>query len=125
MLARTKSEATARGDEHYFTGITCKNGHLTKRVASSGHCLGCVKAKADRDKAWRIKHKKPRTKFNANEFDAGLTILCCLAEYEDALTATDIADVCGCTSQHIYDIEKRALEKLTAMANNPLRDFID
>ena len=38
-----RSEAKARRLSQYFTGVPCKNGHLTYRYTSSGACAGCIR----------------------------------------------------------------------------------
>lgn len=40
----TRSEAKLRQLNQYFTGLPCKNGHLTYRYTSSGACSGCIRA---------------------------------------------------------------------------------
>lgn len=47
-----------------------------------------------------------------NDIDIGLDILCRLRAPEQTLTAHDIAEVCGCSGNYIYEIEKKALSKL-------------
>ncbi len=45
MLPYTnRTEAKLRQLSQYFTGIPCKNGHLTYRYTSSGACSGCIRA---------------------------------------------------------------------------------
>lgn len=40
----SRGEAKLRQLPQYFTGIPCKNGHLTYRYTSSGACSGCIRA---------------------------------------------------------------------------------
>jgi len=40
-LPKTISEARALGFTQYFTGMTCKNGHIAKRQTVNGTCLKC------------------------------------------------------------------------------------
>lgn len=58
--------------------------------------------------------------------ELGLHALITHAQPGQTLTAGDIAEVCGCTRNNIYEIEKKAIRKLTA---NPraaiLRDYIE
>lgn len=42
MTAR--SEAVARGEKQYFTGVPCKQGHLAPRATKTGTCTECTKA---------------------------------------------------------------------------------
>jgi len=44
--------------------------------------------------------------------DIGLSVLCCVAKPGETLTDRDIAEVCGCARNSIYQIEKKALNKL-------------
>src|SRR6478736_10123104 len=37
----SRSEAKRLGMSHYCTGKLCKNGHLDKRLTSTGQCLTC------------------------------------------------------------------------------------
>lgn len=46
MLVRTKKEAIARGDRYYFTGVSCKHGHVANRRTGNGDCVECVLARA-------------------------------------------------------------------------------
>lgn len=39
----SRADAKVRGQTQYFTGIPCKNGHLTYRYTSSGACSGCIR----------------------------------------------------------------------------------
>lgn len=39
----SRGEAKLRGLTQYFTGLPCKNGHLTYRYTSSGACSGCIR----------------------------------------------------------------------------------
>lgn len=57
------------------------------------------------------------------EVDVGLTVLCVLAKYGQMLTCRDIAEVCGCSWQYFYQIEKQALEKLRITGS--LADFLN
>lgn len=43
----SKDTALAQGLKRYFTGIPCKNGHVTERLVKTGHCIGCKKAWRD------------------------------------------------------------------------------
>jgi hypothetical protein len=37
------SAAKRAGATHYFTGRPCQRGHIEKRLASTGQCLGCLR----------------------------------------------------------------------------------
>jgi 5-methylcytosine-specific restriction endonuclease McrA len=56
--SRGKENYLARqaGQRFYFTGIPCKNGHISERYSSRGACVQCAKEKA---KAWQ-KSNKPK-----------------------------------------------------------------
>lgn len=58
--------------------------------------------------------KKPR---KINDIDVGLDILCILVSDGQTLSAPDIADVCGCSTQRIYEIQQSALKKARRIAN--------
>lgn len=40
-LPRSRAEAKRLGVTRYFTGKTCKNGHIEQRAAHTGRCLEC------------------------------------------------------------------------------------
>lgn len=40
----SRKDAMAQGLKHYFTGKSCKNGHIEKRLVPCGKCLGCSRA---------------------------------------------------------------------------------
>jgi len=40
----TRQEARQRGLKTYFTGVACKNGHVSSRYVQSGTCSACIKA---------------------------------------------------------------------------------
>lgn len=42
-------EARARGDKFYIPDFLCNNGHMTKRLTSSGACYECSKANTSRN----------------------------------------------------------------------------
>lgn len=43
MQIKLRSEAAAAGDITYYTGKSCKNGHVTYRYVKNGACSECVK----------------------------------------------------------------------------------
>lgn len=43
-MKSTRKEAKEAGDRFYFTGLTCKNGHIAKRRTLDGCCNECEKA---------------------------------------------------------------------------------
>ena len=44
-LPKSYTEARSVGSIHYFTGKTCKNGHVAKRTTSNGSCVECTNEK--------------------------------------------------------------------------------
>jgi len=40
----SRKEAKQQGLKYYFTGIACKNGHISKRIVSDHHCCECNKS---------------------------------------------------------------------------------
>jgi hypothetical protein len=53
-----RHETKLRGEVHYFTGKECKNGHIEKRLVSSGSCMECVRLKAAQLRLKRSPEKK-------------------------------------------------------------------
>lgn len=43
MEIKTRKQAVCDGDNKYFTGKPCKNGHLTFRYTQSGACYDCIR----------------------------------------------------------------------------------
>ena len=41
-MKNTRKEALSAGDDYYYTGKPCKNGHLSNRRAFSGACTECL-----------------------------------------------------------------------------------
>lgn len=50
----TREDAKERGLKHYFTGVKCNRGHVSRRYVSTGQCLACV---FDHTARWR--HENP------------------------------------------------------------------
>jgi HNH endonuclease. len=50
-MLMTRVEAVNQGYKHYFTGIPCRNGHISKRLVLDGDCLECYRKR-------HIKHQK-------------------------------------------------------------------
>lgn len=42
-LPKSPAEAKENNSLYYYTGKTCKNGHITKRLASNAGCIECLK----------------------------------------------------------------------------------
>jgi DNA-directed RNA polymerase sigma subunit (sigma70/sigma32) len=58
-----------------------------------------------------------RQPHHKGEIDVGLDVLCRLASDGETMTVPDIAEVCGCSAQRIYEIQQKALEKARRIAN--------
>jgi len=62
----TSTEAKRLGLSMYFTGVPCKNGHVTSRYASSAECFFCRKDKnqsasvREKQIAWALKNNEQR-----------------------------------------------------------------
>lgn len=50
MLPATRQEARQQGAPRYFTGVPCKNGHLSERYTKHAKCVACAMAQQAR---WR------------------------------------------------------------------------
>jgi hypothetical protein len=48
MIPSTRAEAKAFGESHYFTGETCRNGHIEPRFTGSGVCMACAREKSQK-----------------------------------------------------------------------------
>ena len=51
----TKKQAREHGLKHYFTGKTCKRGHVDHRYVSTGQCCSCIK---EQSKAWQENNRE-------------------------------------------------------------------
>lgn len=65
MEVISRKEALSLGKTHYYTGIPCKHGHITKRLVSNWTCCECINErgrnvdktkKAEWDKGYRDRH---------------------------------------------------------------------
>lgn len=48
--------------------------------------------------------------------DVGLAVLCSVAKAGETLTQKEISEICSCSRNAIFEIEKRALRKAKAKA---------
>ena len=55
-------QAQLDGEQFYFTGRPCKQGHISHRYTSNGHCIECSK-KYDRE--WRRDNREYLKKYRA------------------------------------------------------------
>jgi hypothetical protein len=60
----TSTEAKRLGMSMYFTGVPCKNGHVTSRYASSAECFFCRK---DKNQSVAVKEKQAAWSKNNHE----------------------------------------------------------
>lgn len=62
----TRKDALLHGDTQYFTGKSCKHGHVSARRAATGECLAC------RDVAvavWRAKNPEQVQRHNRTQYE--------------------------------------------------------
>lgn len=43
-----RQKAKDAGLKHYFTGLSCRNGHIDKRQVSDGTCMACSREKSSK-----------------------------------------------------------------------------
>lgn len=72
VLPKNRAEAKATGSVAYFTGSTCKNGHVAERFTINGGCKTCQedrrqKVKAERMDEWRAAQRDYRERNKDNE----------------------------------------------------------
>lgn len=56
-----------------------------------------------------------------NNIDLGLSVLCSIAERDETLNTTEIAEICECSQQHISNIIRKAIKKLRGPAGEKLK----
>lgn len=69
-LPKTRKEALEIGASHYFTGVACKYGHVSKRRVN-GHCVQCQRERNKEQgrpayhdtQAWKDYQKKYQAKY--------------------------------------------------------------
>jgi hypothetical protein len=59
-LPKTREDAAKKGEQFYFTGDACKNGHVAKRYTTSGRCVMCVQE--EYEKKIRLPYQSARKK---------------------------------------------------------------
>lgn len=57
-MKATRKEAKEAGDVYYFTGLSCKHGHVAKRQTVNGRCSECNKE--DQRKAYNTQAYKEK-----------------------------------------------------------------
>ena len=69
----TRKDAIEKGDIWYFTGETCKHGHVSKRSVKNRACQECRAVHAKNAKPWlRESHKKTAAAYRKNNPIVGL-----------------------------------------------------
>ena len=61
----SKKEALVKGLKKYFTGISCKNGHIAEKYIRSGKCILCIK---ERGKKYYKTNKEQRSKYGKSHY---------------------------------------------------------
>lgn len=54
MNLKTRDEARASGQSHFFTGQPCTRGHIVERMTANGSCVECQKQRMN---IWRSKNR--------------------------------------------------------------------
>lgn len=67
-LPSTQKEALSLGLNRYFTGIPCKNGHLSEKRASDTHCMSCTAERYAKRKAEGI-HRATSKRYHQENRD--------------------------------------------------------
>lgn len=75
-----RDTALALGRKRYFTGIPCKWGHISERLASSRHCIKCIEMRCKTeewkehererwavDEDWRSRHAQIHNEYRPTE----------------------------------------------------------
>lgn len=44
MQVKTRLEAFNNGESRFYTGVVCRNGHLSERYTSTGQCIDCLRS---------------------------------------------------------------------------------
>ena len=57
MKVITRKEAKKNGLKRYFTGKTCKNGHIAERFVCNCECVECEKERKNRKNVNSVKTK--------------------------------------------------------------------
>ncbi|MES2382441.1 MAG: endonuclease VII domain-containing protein [Bacteroidota bacterium] len=77
-VKRLVEEATAKGENFYFTGEPCKHGHENpKRYVKNGHCLECAKINKQKNKGKyknKVKEYYKNNKLRLRVQTYGLTV---------------------------------------------------
>ena len=63
---KIRSDAMSRGEIYYFTGLECRNGHVSNRYVKSKQCVECFKInkkKLKLNRSYQERQKEYRSKF--------------------------------------------------------------
>jgi hypothetical protein len=66
MQLRSRHDAIAKGEAHYFTGKPCSRGHVSPRFASNFNCVECGKLHSA---GWAEKNPEKRARMVSRWFD--------------------------------------------------------
>lgn len=59
-LPESRDEALKEGELFFFTGLPCRNGHISKRYTTSGGCFQCLQEKHEADSKARAAFRETR-----------------------------------------------------------------
>lgn len=65
-MQATRKAALLHGDTQYFTGKSCKHGHVSARRAATGECLACRDVAVA---AWRAKNPEKVQQHNRTQYE--------------------------------------------------------
>jgi len=65
-MQATRKEALLHGDTQYFTGKSCKHGHVSARRTATGECLACRDVALA---AWRLKNPGHVQQHNRTQYE--------------------------------------------------------
>lgn len=90
----SKQEAKQQGKVRYFTGLLCKNNHISQRYVSTNQCASCVSESRD-PYIPVVKSVHPRTAAKlANSMVYNTGVSCSHGHFADRYTSTGQCTVC-------------------------------
>lgn len=132
----SRSEAKAQGLTQYFTGVPCKNGHLTYRYTSSGACAGCIRehnkptANSVISVRKQLRSEFVQKRFRLYESDVGIFGTSVWAMATEILPGVGLSDVAlnvapsdraGGTGMYAFMCHPSHIEELLSIAINLVR----
>lgn len=135
-----RSEAKARRLTQYFTGIPCKNGHLTYRYTASGACAGCIREHnrpiegSVMSVRRQLREEFVQKRFRLYESDAGVfgaAVWAMSAELVQAISLPDVTlnisptDRTAGTGMYAFLCHPSHIEELQTIANGMMRAHMD